>query len=193
MTYLILGLVLFFGTHLFTTFRSRADGRDLKVRLGAGPYMIGYTLLSVAGLALIVWGFGQARPMPALYTLPDGVRHLNMLLMALAMILLAAAYLPTGYIKRAVKHPMLAAVKLWALGHLLVNGEPYSVLLFGSFLAYGVIDRIALKRRGDNGPGPDAQVSVIGDVAAVLVGLSLFVSIAFYLHPRLIGVPAVGG
>lgn len=191
MMYLVLGLVIFFGTHLFSAVRSRAPGKDLREKMGMGPYMGLYSLLSAVGLGLIIWGYGAARPAPILYTPPAFLAHVNLLLMAFAMIFLAAAYLPTGRIKKAVKHPMLLAVKVWAFGHLLANGELNSVLLFGSFLAYGVIDRIAVKRRGDNGPGPDAAVSVMGDVGAVLVGLAAYAAIAFYLHPILFGMPAV--
>ena len=193
MTYLILGLVIFFAGHLFSAFRSRAPGKDIKTRLGAGPYMGLYSLVSIAGFALIVWGYGAARPAPILYTPPALLAHVNLLLMVFAMILLAAAYLPTGHIKKAVKHPMLAAVKVWAFGHLLANGELNSVLLFGSFLAYGVIDRIAVKKRGDNGPGPDVAANVMGDVGAVAVGLMAYGAIAFYLHPILFGVQAMPG
>jgi uncharacterized membrane protein len=191
MTYLILGLVIFFAGHLFSAFRSREPGKDIKTKLGAGPYMGLYSLVSIAGFALIVWGYGAARPAPILYTPPAFLAHINLLLMVFAMILLAAAYLPTGHIKKAVKHPMLAAVKLWAFGHLLANGELNSVLLFGSFLAYGVIDRIAVKKRGDNGPGPDVAANIMGDVGAVVVGLIAYGAIAFYLHPILFGVQAM--
>jgi uncharacterized membrane protein len=193
MTYLILGLVIFFAGHLFSAFRSRAPGKDIKTRLGAGPYMGLYSLVSIAGFALIVWGYGAARPAPMLYTPPAFLAHVNLLLMVFAMILLAAAYLPTGHIKKAVKHPMLAAVKVWALGHLLANGELNSVVLFGSFLAYGVIDRIAVKKRGDNWPGPEVAANVMGDVGAVAVGLIAYGAIAFYLHPILFGVQAMPG
>lgn len=191
MTYLIVGLVIFFAGHLFSAFRSREPGKDIKTRLGAGPYMGLYSLVSIAGFALIVWGYGAARPAPILYTPPAFLAHINLLLMVFAMILLAAAYLPTGHIKKAVKHPMLAAVKIWAFGHLLANGELNSVLLFGSFLAYGVIDRIAVKKRGDNGPGPEVAANVMGDIGAVAAGLIAYGAIAFYLHPILFGVQAM--
>ena len=191
MTYLILGLIIFFGAHLFSTFRSRAPGKDIRHRLGHGPYMGLYSLVSLAGFVLIVWGFGAARPAPVLYTPPAGLAHLNLALMLPAMILLVAAYMPTGRIKKAAKHPMLLAVKIWAFGHLLANGELNSVLLFGSFLAYGVIDRIALKKRGDLGPGPDAPVSAIGDIGAVVIGLGAYALIAHWLHPILFGVSAI--
>ena len=193
MTYLILGLIIFFGAHLFSTFRSRAPGRDIKAKLGYGPFMGLYSLVSIVGFVLIVWGYGAARPAPILYSPPAGLAHLNLALMLPAMILLVAAYMPTGRIKKAVKHPMLAAVKIWALGHLLANGELNSVLLFGSFLAYGVIDRIALKKRGDVGPGPDAPVSAIGDIGAVVIGAGVYAAILLWLHPILFGMPALPG
>lgn len=191
MTYLILGIIIFFGAHLFSAFRSRAPGKDLKARLGYGPFMGLYSLVSAVGLGMMIWGFGAARPASILYSPPTGLAHLNLALMLPAMILLAAAYLPTGRIKKAVKHPMLAAVKIWALGHLLANGELNSVLLFGSFLAYGVIDRIAVKKRGDIGPGPDAPVSAIGDIGAVVIGAGAYAAILLWLHPILFGMPAL--
>ncbi|MFN4024835.1 MAG: NnrU family protein [Hyphomonas sp.] len=193
MIYLILGLVIFFGTHLFSALRSREPGRDIKAKLGAGPYMGLYSLVAIAGFVLIVWGYGAARPAPILYVPPVWMAHLNLVLMLPAMILLAAAYTPTGRIRKAVKHPMLAAVKIWALGHLLANGELNSVLLFGSFLAYGVIDRIAVKKRGDIGPGPDAPVSAMGDLTAVVIGTAAYAAILLWLHPILFGVAALPG
>jgi uncharacterized membrane protein len=191
--FLVLGLVIFFGTHLFSAYRSREPGKDIRAKMGQGPYKGLYSLVSVAGFALIVWGYGAARPAPILYTPPSWFAHINMGLMLFAMVFLAAAYMPTGHIKKAVKHPMLLAVKVWATGHLLANGELNSVLLFGSFLAYGVLDRIAVKKRGDNGPGPDVKANVMGDVGALVVGLGAYAVIAHWAHPILFGVSAVPG
>lgn len=193
MIFLVLGLVIFFGTHLFSAYRSREPGKDIRTKMGQGPYMGLYSLVSIAGFVLIVWGYGAARPAPVLYQPPVWMAHINIGLMLFAMVLLAAAYMPTGYIKKAVKHPMLLAVKIWATGHLLANGELNSVLLFGSFLAYGVLDRIAVKKRGDNGRGPDEKANVMGDVGAVVVGLGAYAAIAHWLHPILFGVSAVPG
>tara|TARA_R110000751_G_scaffold10821_8_gene39119 strand:+ start:11405 stop:11980 length:576 start_codon:yes stop_codon:yes gene_type:complete len=188
MLYLILGLVIFFGAHLFTTFRSREPGKDIKAKLGYGPYMGLYSLVSIAGFVLICWGFDATRDAGSLYMAPSWGRHVNLALMLPSLILLVASQLPTGAIKKAVKHPMLVAVKLWAFGHLLANGELNSVILFGSFLAYAVIDRIAVKKRGDNGPARDAAVSVMSDVGAVVIGGGLYVAILMWLHPILFGV-----
>lgn len=193
MVYLVSGLVIFFGTHFFSAYRSREPGKDIREKMGHGPYMGLYSLVSLAGFALIVWGYGAARPAPVLYVPPSWFAHINLVLMLFAMVFLAAAYMPTGHIKKAVKHPMLLAVKVWATGHLLANGELNSVLLFGSFLAYGVLDRIAVKKRGDNGPGPDVKANVMGDVGAVVVGLGAYAVIAHWLHPILFGVSAVPG
>ncbi len=193
MTFLVLGLVIFFGAHLFSAFRSRETGKDIRVKMGAGPYMGLYSLVSLAGFVLIVWGYGAARPAPILYVPPPGLAHLNLALMLPAMVLLVASQLPAGRIAKAVKHPMLLAVKIWAFGHLLANGELNSVVLFGSFLAYGVIDRIAVKRRGDNGPGPDKVLSGTSDLIALGAGIALYVVILLWLHPVLFGVAARPG
>ena len=191
MLYLISGLIIFFAPHLFSAFRSRAPGRDLKQKLGYAPYMGLYSVISLVGFVLICMGYGATRGAGIVYDAPSWGRHVNMTLMLPAMILLVASQLPTGRIKKAAKHPMLVAVKLWALGHLLANGELNSVILFGSFLAYAVIDRIAVKRRGDMGPPADAPVSMAGDIGALVIGVIAYVAILLYLHPILFGVPAI--
>ena len=185
---LLAGLALFFGAHLFTTFRSRAPGRDLREKLGYGPYMGLYSLVAGAGLVLIVLGYVAMRPAEVVYTPPTWGRHLNYILIPLALIALVSAYLPAGHIKNMMIHPMLVAVKLWAFGHLLANGDVASLLLFGSFLAYAVIDRIALKRRGDNGPPAGTIASPMADIGAVVIGLALAAAIMLWLHPILFGV-----
>lgn len=190
MTIFLIGLALFFGVHLYITFRNRAPDRDLRLKWGEAKYKGLISVVSIVGFICLVIGFGQARPSAALYTAPAWGTHVNMALMLFALIALLASQMPAGQIKMHLKHPMLVAIKLWAVGHLLSNGELVSVLLFGSFLAYAVIDRIALKRRGDMGP-----VGVVAnpkwDVIAVLVGLALYVAFVLKLHIWLIGVPVV--
>lgn len=188
MTMLIAGLVLFFGTHLFSAFRSRRSGRDLRKTLGYPLYMGLYSLVALIGFVLLVKGYGAMRPAEVLYTPPTWGRHLNYVLVPLALIALVAAYLPPGHIKRVLKHPMLVAVKLWAFGHLLANGDMASVILFGSFLAYAVIDRIAVKRRGEIGPPANVKPSLTADMIALVVGLGLSAAIILWLHPILFGV-----
>lgn len=183
----IAGLVLFFGTHLFSAIRPRAPGRNIRQKMGEGPYMLVYSLVALAGFVLIVMGYTRTGPAPVLYDAPIWGRHLNYILMPLALIILASAYMPTGYIKKTLKHPMLVAIKVWAVGHLLANGELNAVILFTAFLAYAVIDRIAVKRRGDVGPGPDAAVNPLGDVLAIVIGLGVSAALIFYLHEVLFG------
>ncbi len=183
MTIFILGLVVFFGAHLFTAF-ARGPRAALVAKLGAMPYKGLYSLVSLAGFILIIIGWRGADA-SILYVTPAWTRHIAYLLVLLAFILLAAAYIPAGKIAAAAKHPMLAGVKLWAFAHLLVNGEVRSVILFGAFLAYGVIDRIAVKKRGEAGP---VAGSTMNDVIAVIVGAGVYAAIAFWAHQYIAGV-----
>lgn len=183
------GLVVFFGLHVFSALRSREAG-GIEARMGKGAYKGVYSLLSIAGFVAMVWGFDTIRwdpnaPWPQIWTPPTWTRHINMALMLPALILLVAAYVPTGYIKKAVKHPMLTAVKLWAAGHLIANGDLGGMILFGSFLAYGVFDRITVKRRGDTGTAKTPHI--IGDLLALAVGTAVFALILYDLHGRLFG------
>lgn len=191
MLYLIAGLVLFFGPHLFSAFRSREPGKDLRARLGYGPYMGLYSLVAIAGIVLIVIGYGAMRPATVLWIPPVWLKHLNIVIQLAAFIILFAAYTPTGNIKKTLKHPMLVGVKLWAVGHLLANGELNAVILFGSFLAYAVIDRIAVKKRGDHGPDPSVKPSLMGDVLAAAIGIGFWLAMLLWLHPILFGMPAL--
>lgn len=194
MTLLILGLVLFFATHLFTM--AREPRAALVGRLGEGPYKGLYSLLALAGIVLIWIGFGRYRATGwiEIWTPPVFTRHLALLLVWPAFILVVAAYLP-GRIKARLKHPMLAGVKIWALAHLLANGDLGSILLFGSFLAWAVAARIGVKRRDearDHG-GEAAPPSARNDILAVVIGTVLFLVFAIWLHPLWIGVPAWPG
>jgi uncharacterized membrane protein len=188
---MIVGLVLFLGVHTLTTQRDLRAG--LIKKMGGGGYKIAYALVSLAGLALIVWGFAHYRATGFIevWSPPRALKHLNIALMLPAVILVVAAYL-RGRIYAAVKHPMLAGVKLWAFGHLLANGDLGGIILFGSFLAWAVFDRISLKRRADAG-GPPIPVGGIGnDLIAVAVGIVVYLALAFAFHPVVIGVPVIG-
>lgn len=181
------GLALFFGAHLFSAFRPRGEG-DIALRMGRGPYMGLYSLVSGVGLAALIWGYAYLKPgWFYLATPPEWTRHIAMALMLPAMILIVAAYMrPVGFIKKAVKHPMLAAVKLWAAAHLLVNWDLASIIFFGSFLAFGVIDRIMVKRRGDMGAAA-AKPNVLGDLLSIAIGIALYLLLVYQLHGDLFG------
>ncbi|MEP1143641.1 MAG: NnrU family protein [Henriciella sp.] len=191
MAIFLAGLIIFFGLHLYSALRSRAPGSDIKEKMGYGPFMGLYSLISIIGFVLIVYGYGATRGAGALYVPPTWLAHINLVLTLPAMILLVASQVPAGRIKKATKHPMLLAIKFWALGHLLANGELNSVLLFGSFLAYAVFDRIMVKRRGDNGPSPDVALNSAMDAISVVVGIGVWAAIAMWLHPILFGVVAL--
>jgi uncharacterized membrane protein len=186
MTILILGLAIFIGAHLIPTF---PEFRAAKIaQLGANGYKLLFTAASLIGLILIVLGVAAARGSAAdiqLWNPPLWTRHLAFLLMAFAFILLVATYIPSK-IRDKVRHPMLAAVKLWALAHLLANGDLIALLLFGALLAYAVYDRISVKRRG--GPAKPAASGWAGDALAIALGLGLWALTLFWLHP-LAGVP----
>lgn len=188
---MIAGLVLFLGVHLAPTQRDlRAN---LVARFGEGGYKGLFALVSFVGLALIVWGFSnyRANGWINVWYPPVAMRHIALALMLPAVIMMAAAYL-RGHIYATLKHPMLASVKLWALAHLLANGNLGSIVLFGSFLAWAVFDRISMKSRGDGG-GPPIPVGGVGnDVLAVVVGVVAYLALAFAFHPAVIGVPVVG-
>lgn len=184
------GLILFFGTHVFSAFRNRS-GEGLPDILGRGPYMAIYSVLTAAGFIALVWGYAMVKPWIYLADPPPWMKHITMALMLPAIILIVAAYVPTGFIKKAVKHPMLTAVKLWALAHLLVNWDVGSLILFGSFMAFGVIDRIAVKRRGDVGAA-NATPNVLGDLIAIAVGAALYGLLVYQVHAILFGVPILG-
>lgn len=190
MTLYISGLVIFFGLHLYSAFRSRQPGKDRREVMGEKIYMGLYSVAALIGFILIIAGFGASRPSPILYTPPAWGVAVNLLLSGLAFIALTASQIPAGHIKKSLKHPMLVGIKLWALGHLLSNGELNAALLFGAFLGFAVIDRIRVKRRGDNGAAA-AQPNVIWDGVAIFVGLALYAAFIIKLHPLLIGVAIV--
>lgn len=194
MLLLILGLVLFLGIHSVSIVS--ADGRNrLAQQMGEGPWKGLYSLVSLAGFVLIVIGYGAAREAPVLlYTLPAGFRHLAALLMLPVFVLLLATYLP-GRIQRTAKHPMLLAVKLWALAHLLANGTLADVLLFGGFLAWAVADRISVKKRAARGltrAAPALPGSKANDAIALVGGLGLYVLFVVWAHGFLFGVRPFG-
>lgn len=188
---LILGLLVFLGVHTLTTLR---DTRAALIgRLGESGYKGLYSLVSFAGLALIVWGYARYRSTGWIdvWYPPVAFRHITLLLMLPAVILVVASYI-RGRIYTVLKHPMLAGIKLWAAAHLLANGDLGSIVLFGSFLAWAVYDRISLKHRADAGAPPFPVGGVGNDVIAVVVGIVAYLALAFAFHPLVIGVPVVG-
>jgi uncharacterized membrane protein len=193
MILLILGIVLFLGIH--TVPMAQGLRRGLQSATSPALYQVLFSLVSAAGLVLIVMGYGQmqgqGRLNPEIYTPPIWLRHVTLLLMWPAMILLVAAYVPSR-IRTMAKHPMLASIKLWAFAHLLANGDLASLILFGSFLAWAVVDRISVKRRAALGPLGTKTGGLAGDLIAVAGGTAVYLVLLLWAHKWLIGVAPVG-
>lgn len=188
---MILGLVLFLGVHTLTT--QRKLRANMIASWGEGGYKIGYAAASLAGLALIVWGFGHYRATGWIdvWHPPTLLKHIAVALMLPAVILVVAAYI-RGRIYTTLKHPMLSGIKLWAAAHLLANGDLGSIILFGSFLGWAVYDRISLKHRADAGAPPIPVGGSTNDLIAVVVGIVAYLALGFAFHPAVIGVPVFG-
>lgn len=190
MMLLIVGLILFLGVHLLPTSPELRAG--LQARLGTNGYKAVFSLLSLAGLIVIVLGYHklQLHPgkNPILWNPPEWTRHFAAGLMLPAMVLLVASVIPSR-IRTTIRHPLLSAIKIWALAHLISNGDLGGVLLFGSFLAFAVYDRISVKRRGALGPLGNAKPpSVVNDVIVIVLGIALYAALLFGGHAWLFGV-----
>lgn len=192
MLLLVVGLIVFFAIHLVPTQTDLRSG--LIARYGEGAYKIAFSLVSVAGLVLIVIGWHKLQLNPGkavpLWDPPLWLRHIALALMLPSMILLVAAHVPS-HIRDAVKHPMLAAVKVWALAHLLVKGTLAALVLFGGFLAWAIYDRISVKRRDARGPLGHRHGGVVNDIIVIVGGGILYAFMLLYGHALLIGVAPV--
>lgn len=190
MALLLLGILLFLGVHLARVIKP--DLRETVIaRYGKAAWGAGHGILSLVGLVLLCLGFVQARDAGGaiLYTPPAFFSHITLLLMVFASVCLAAGFFPAGRIKVALKFPFLVAVKIWALSHLLANGESYTVVLFVAFLAWAVIVRISAKKRLQRGEATlPVFVSAKYDVYAIVLGLVFYGLMVWRLHEWLIGV-----
>jgi len=192
MTLMILGLVIFLGAHSVRIFAEPWRAAQVA-RLGPGAWKGLYSVVSIVGFVLIVWGYGDTRTNPVdLWSPPRWMSHVTALLTLPAFILLVAAYVPRTRIQAAVGHPMVLGVKLWAFSHLLSNGRLADVVLFGAFLVWAILDFRAAKARDRAAgtrrtPGP-----VLRDVFAVVIGTGAWMAFALHLHAWLIGVRPFG-
>ena len=192
MMYLIAGLVLFLGVHSTRVFANDWR-RQTLARIGEKPFKGVYALLSIAGFALLLWGYGQARLQGVmLWNPPVGMRHIAGLLMLLSFVLLAATYVPGNQIKAKLHHPMVLGTKVWALAHLLANGSLANTVLFGSFLVWSVV-LFAASRKRDRHEQIVYPAGAVGmTVVTVVVGIAAWAVFAFWLHRVLIGVSPFG-
>jgi uncharacterized membrane protein len=188
MTTLVAGLILFLGVHSVRIFAEPWRVRTIA-RIGENPWKGVYSLISIAGFVLLVWGYGQARQQGVvLFEPPVFMRHITSLLMLVSFVLLAAAKVPGNHIKARLGHPMIIGVKVWAFAHLLANGRLSDVVLFGAFLAWAIADFIAARKR-DRAAGtvypPGDELRTVLTVVAGVVAWAVFVA---GLHLWLIGI-----
>ena len=188
MAILILGLAIFLGTH---SVRIVADDwrTAQRARYGERAWKLGYTLLSLIGFGLIVWGYGLARrDAVVLWSPPAAMRHVAALLTLIAFVLLAAAYVPRNAVKARLHHPMVLAVKVWAFAHLLANGTLADAILFGGFLVWAALSLRAARGRDRASGARYPSATMGGTVATIAAGVAAWVVFAFWLHGWLIGV-----
>ncbi|MCE7030901.1 NnrU family protein [Jiella avicenniae] len=186
MATLIIGLFIFLGIHSFRIVSESGYKATLR-RLGEGRFKGGYSLLSLIGLVLVVYGYGWARAgQGVLYRPFAGAAHLALVLVPISFVLAAAAYAPAGHIKTTVRHPMVLGVAVWAFAHLLANGGTADVVLFGALFAWAVVDYLNALGRG--GPVLTGRPSAKGDGAAIVAGLLVSAAFLGGLHRWLVGV-----
>ena len=190
--YLVAGLVVFLGVHSSRMLANGWRSRTIE-RLGAKPWKAVYALVSLAGLALLVWGYGVARQQPVqLWSPPVGLRHAAALLTWFAFVLLAAAYVPGNQSKTRLHHPMLLGTKVWALAHLLANGTLAGAILFGSFLLWAVTMFASARRRDRREAVRYASGKASRTVITLAAGTVAWAAFAFWLHGLLIGIRPIG-
>lgn len=185
MALFLLGLILFFGPHFYSAFRPRGVAGDLRLRLGEGPYMGLYSLIALAGLASMVFGWRQAAPGGPLYDGFSWSSTANVGLAWASFVLVAAAYMPTGFLKAAIVHPMVLGVAAWAGAHLAAGPSARGAVLFGAFLLFAVIDLVAVSAR------PQAAARAPrweGDALAIITGTAGFLVFVLWAHARFFGV-----
>ncbi|MCD6004564.1 NnrU family protein [Halomonas sp. IOP_6] len=189
MTIMIIGLLIFLGSHSVSIFAEDWRQRQI-VKHGENTWKIAYSVVSVIGLAIAIYGFGQMRLDPIYVWFPPmGLRHAVALLMVPAFIMLVAAYVPRNAIKAKLGHPMMLAVKIWAFSHLLANGRLGDIIFFAAFLVWAILAFKAAKKRDRLQPVNPVPTSAPATIATVVIGLIAYVLFALYLHTLVIGVP----
>ncbi|WP_249975873.1 NnrU family protein [Vreelandella olivaria] len=192
MAVMILGLLIFLGSHSVRIFAENWRQQQIA-KLGQNTWKLAFSVVSVIGLAIAIYGFGQMRLNPVYVWFPPiGLRHAVALLMLPAFIMLVAAYVPGNAIKAKLGHPMMLAVKVWALAHLLVNGRLGDIIFFAAFLVWAILAFKTAKKRDRLNPPIVVATSIPATVTTVVIGLGAYVLFAFYLHTLIIGVPVFG-
>ena len=189
MTLLLCGLFLFIATHSVRIFAEPLR-TTLVTRMGEWPYKGVLAVLSLLGFWLLLTGYAQARLETwVVWTPPAFLRHIMWLLMLFALVLLVAAYVPRNHLKKRLKHPMVLSVKVWALAHLLVNGQMHQMVLFGAFLVWAVLNFRAARKR-DAPEAPPAQW--LATLLCLVIGGAAWAALLWRLHAEWFGVSPLG-
>ncbi|MFT5137552.1 MAG: putative membrane protein [Arenicella sp.] len=188
MTILYIGLCLFFGLHVYSAFRSRITGADIKQKWGEAKYMGLYSLVSLLGLVVIIWGYSLTQPSAYVFNGVDNGRAFIPWLMVVAVLLLAASQLPTGFIKKTTKHPMLLAVAVWSVAHLIDGADLPQCALFGSFLVYSLIALVAVSQRETPVKNRAQIPHWRNDLFSVLITIVVYTMLVNGIHEWLFGV-----
>lgn len=194
MLVMMLGLIIFLGTHSVRIVAEPWRTATLR-RIGEGRWKGVYSLVSIVGFALLIWGFGMARQHPIpVWQPPFWTRHLAALMTLIAFVMITAAYVPRNFLKAAMHDPMILGVKVWALAHLLTNGNFAEIILFGSFLVWAIFNfKAARKRRKATGVprGNDGSTTAAGTIMTIVIGAVAWAAFAFFLHRWMIGVQPI--
>lgn len=189
MTMMIVGLLIFLGSHSVRIFAEPWREQQIAAK-GLSTWKLMYSAVSLVGLVIAIYGYGQMRMTPSyVWFPPTGLRHAVALLMLPAFIFLVAAYVPRNAIKAKLGHPMLLAVKVWALSHLLVNGRVGDIIFFAAFLVWAVLAFKTAKKRDRLNPPAAVATSLPATIATGVIGVVAYVLFALHLHVLLIGVP----
>lgn len=188
----VVGLVVFLGVHSIGVFAPQWRAARVE-RMGIRRWKLAFSVLSIVGFVLVIWGYGMARTASAvLWTAPPWMRDVTALLAVIAFILVVAAHSPPSHFKSALGHPMTVGVGLWALGHLLANATLRDVILFGAFLAWALVTYV-VRRSRDRAAGTTYPAGTAkGDAIAIAAGTVVALVFAIFLHGPLIGVRPFG-
>ncbi|WP_133010237.1 NnrU family protein [Marinomonas flavescens] len=186
---LVIGLVIFFGLHSIHIFAPEWRDRNMA-KSGAMRWRIRFGLISLLAIASIIIGYMQLRPSPIWLWYPPAWTHqISAVLMLISFYFAAAAIIPGTKVKSMIGHPLLIAIKVWALAHLISNGTLADVILFGSFLIWAIVS-FAVARRRDRAAGVEKPIyiGVHMDLAAFVLTMVCWFAMVFFLHKLLIGV-----
>jgi len=187
MVFLALGLLLFLGVHSVRILADPWRTRQIE-RIGEKAWKGAYTILSLLGFGLLLWGYGASRAAADWWPPPGWAKHAAALVNLVAFILITAAYIPANRIKARLGHPMVLGTAFWSIAHLAANGRPGDTLLFGAFLLWSLASFHSARRRDRAAAKTYPVGTTRGDILTIVIGIGVWALFAFALHAPVIGV-----